>query len=342
MVMIMKKIKEYIKEFFKENYKGLIILLIIFVIANYKLDISIYTPGGMIDLSERIKSDDKLYESSGSINMTYVTLVRGTIPTYVIAKILPTWEIVPNSDITYNENGDMEETINIDKYYMEEGISNAKKIAFDAAKIDYKIKKSNNIVTFIAENAETDLELFDNILKYDNIEFSTFIAMQEYISSKKVGDKVTFLVERDGKEIKREAKLIDIEGSAKVGISAAVINEYESNPSIKLDTKASESGSSGGLMMTLAIYNAITEFDITKGLVIAGTGTIDEEGNVGSIGGVTYKLAGADKRGADIFLVPSDNYEEALKYKKEHNFDIELVSISNFKEAINYLKNKEV
>ena len=43
----------------------------------------------------------------------------------------------------------MEETINIDKYYMEEGISNAKKIAFDAAKIDYKITKSNNIVTFI-------------------------------------------------------------------------------------------------------------------------------------------------------------------------------------------------
>ena len=340
--MIMKKIKEYIKIFFKENYKALIILLIIFVIANYKLDVSIYTPGGMIDLSERISSDDQIYESSGSLNMTYVTLVRGTIPTYLIAKILPTWDIVPNTSITYNENGNMEETINIDKYYLEEGISNAKKIAFDAAGIEYKIKKSNNIVTFIAENAETDLELFDNILKYDNIEFSTFIDMQKYIASKNVGDKISFIVERDGKEIKRVAKLIDIDGSAKIGISAAVINEYDSVPSIKLDTKASESGSSGGFMMTLAIYNAITEYDITKGLMIAGTGTIDSVGNVGEIGGVTYKLAGAEKKGADIFLVPEANYEEALKYKKEHKFDIELVSISNFDEAIDYLKNKEV
>lgn len=340
--MIMKKIKEYIKIFFKENYKALIILLIIFVIANYKLDVSIYTPGGMIDLSERISSDDKIYESSGSLNMTYVTLVRGTIPTYLIAKILPTWDIVPNTSITYNENGNMEETINIDKYYLEEGISNAKKIAFDAAGIDYKIKKSKNIVTFIYENAETDLELFDNILKYDNIEFSTFIDMQKYIASKNVGDKISFIVERDGKEIKRVAKLIDIDGSAKIGISAAVINEYDSVPSIKLDTKASESGSSGGFMMTLAIYNAITEYDITKGLMIAGTGTIDSVGNVGEIGGVTYKLAGAEKKGADIFLVPEANYEEALKYKKEHKLDIELVSISNFDEAIDYLKNKEV
>ena len=73
--MIMKKIKEYIKIFFKENYKALIILLIIFVIANYKLDVSIYTPGGMIDLSERISSDDQIYESSGSLNMTYVTFL---------------------------------------------------------------------------------------------------------------------------------------------------------------------------------------------------------------------------------------------------------------------------
>ena len=342
MVMIMKKIKEYIKVFFKENYKALIILLIIFVIANYKLDISIYTPGGMIDLSERISSDDNIYESSGSLNMTYVTLVRGTIPTYLIAKILPTWDIVPNTSITYNENGNMEETINMDKYYMEESISNAYKIAFDAAKIDYEIKSSKNIITYIYEKSETDLKIFDNILKYDNIEFSTFIDMQEYITSKNVGDKISFLVEREGKKINCEAKLIDIEGSAKIGVSAAVINEYDSNPSVKFDTKASESGSSGGFMMALAIYNAITKYDITKGLDIAGTGTIDGEGNVGEIGGVTYKLSGADKLGADVFLVPEANYEEALNYKKEHGFDIELVSISNFEEAINYLKNKEV
>jgi len=45
------------------------------------------------------------------------------------------------------------------------------------------------------------------------------------------------------------------------------------------------------------------------------------------------------KNNADIMLVPKDNYEEALEYKKEQKFDIELVSISTFKEAIDFLNN---
>ena len=50
-------------------------------------------------------------------------------------------------------------------------------------------------------------------------------------------------------------------------------------------------------MVFYIVYdNAITEYDITKGLMIAGTGTIDSVGNVGEIGGVTYKLAGAEKK----------------------------------------------
>ena len=326
--------------FFKENYKGLIILLIIFFIANYKLDISIYTPGGIIDLKDRIESKDKIYNSKGSINMSYVRLVRGTIPTYLIAKILPTWDIIPNDDITYN--GDMEETLKIDRYYLEESISNAYKLAFLSAGIDYKIKESNNYVTYIYEGAKTDIKLFDNILKYDNIEFTTFSDMQEYITSKDVGDKIKFLVLRDEKEIECFAELIDIDSTAKVGISTAIINEYISDPQIEINHKASESGSSGGFMMTLAIYNAITKEDITKGLNIAGTGTIDSEGNVGEIGGVIYKLSGAVKNNIDVFLVPEANYKEALEYKKKHEYDIELVSISSFNEAIDYLKNMEV
>ena len=269
--------------------------------------------------------------------MTYVRLVKGTIPTYLLAKVIPTWDIVDNDDITYD--GDIDETIKIDKYYLLESISNAYMVAYNSASVDYSIKKSNNYVTYIYEKAKTDLKLFDNIIKYDNIKFTTFSEMQEYITNKNVGDKITFDVVRNGKNIKCYAELIDLDGKAKVGLTSAVINEYDSDVNVSVKSKASESGSSGGFMTALAIYNAITKDDITKGRVIAGTGTIDSEGNVGEIGGVTYKLAGAYKNGADIMLVPKDNYEEALKYKKKHKLDIELVSISTFKEGIEYLEN---
>lgn len=336
----MKNIMDKIKLFFKENYKGLLVLLFIYVLFNFKLDFSIYSPGGLINMSDRIVSNDKINKSKGTINMTYVSLVKGTIPTYLLAKIIPTWDIVSNAEITYD--GDLDETIKIDRYYLEESISNAYMVAYEAAGVDYKIKKSNNYVTYIYEKAKTDLKLFDNIKKYDNIEFTSFNLMQEYITNKKVGEKVNFIVERNGKEIKCFAELIDIDGESKVGVSAAVINDYESDINIDVKSKKSESGSSGGFMMSLAIYNALTKEDITKGKTVAGTGTIDNEGNVGAIGGVIYKLSGAVKNKADIMLVPEENYKEALEYKKEHNFDIELVSISNFNEAINYLNNWEV
>ena len=214
-------------------------------------------------------------------------------------------------------------------------------VAYKEAGIDYEIKKSNNYITYIYEKSDTNLKLFDKIIKYDNIEFTTFITMQEYVSSKEIGDKVEFLVERDGKEIECFAKMIDIDGKSKIGIASAVINDYDSDIEINVKSKKSESGSSGGFMTALAIYNALTANDITKGKVIAGTGTIDQEGNVGIIGGVKYKLSGAVKNKADIMLVPSDNYEEALDYKKEQSFDIELVSIENFREAIDFLKTWE-
>ena len=336
----MKKIINGIKKFIKENYKGILILVFIYLLFNIKLDFSIYSPGGLINLDNRIESSDKIYHSSGSINMTYVRLVKGTIPTYLLAKVIPTWDIISNEDITYDE--DIDETIKIDQYYLKESISNAYMVAYNAAKVDYKIKNSNNYVTYIFEDAKTNLKLFDNIIKYDNIKFTTFSEMQKYISGKKVGDKVNFIVKRDGKEIKCYAELIDIEGSAKIGLTSAVINEYDSDIDINIKSKASESGSSGGFMTALAIYNSLTKEDITKGSTIAGTGTIDNEGNVGEIGGVTYKLAGAVKNKSDVMLVPEANYEEAYKYKKKHNFDIELVSINNLDQAVHYLKTREI
>ena len=142
----MKKILAKIKKFFKENYKAIIILIFIYALFNYKLDVSIYTPGGLVNLNNRIVSEDKIYDSSGTINMTYVSMLRGTIPTYLAAKIIPTWDIVKNDDITYD--GNMEETIKIDRLFMQESISIAYAIAFEKANMPYTIKSSNNYIVY--------------------------------------------------------------------------------------------------------------------------------------------------------------------------------------------------
>ena len=92
-------------------------------------------------------------------------------------------------------------------------------------------------------------------------------------------------------------------------------------------------------MLALEIYNNLTKTDITKNRKIAGTGTIDENGIVGSIGGVKYKLIGAYNEGVDIFIVPNgENYDEAINVAKEEKINIKIIGVSTLKDAIEKLK----
>ena len=91
--------------------------------------------------------------------------------------------------------------------------------------------------------------------------------------------------------------------------------------------------------MTLTIYSYLNNIDLTHGKKIVGTGTIDRNGNVGEISGIKYKLMGAVKEKADIFLVPQgENYIEARNLKNEKSYDIDIVPVETFKEALKYLK----
>ena len=68
-------------------------------------------------------------------------------------------------------------------------------------------------------------------------------------------------------------------------------------------------GPSAGLMFSLGVYDTLTPGSLTGGNDVAGTGTIDERGRVGPIGGIQQKIVAAADAGAKIFLVPPANCE---------------------------------
>jgi PDZ domain-containing protein len=65
-------------------------------------------------------------------------------------------------------------------------------------------------------------------------------------------------------------------------------------------------------MLTLGIIELAGGQDLTGGDLVAGTGTIDETGAVGPIGGIQLKAISAEDLGADLFLVPARNCAELL------------------------------
>ena len=93
-------------------------------------------------------------------------------------------------------------------------------------------------------------------------------------------------------------------------------------------------GPSAGLMFSLAVVDKLTTGDLNDGKFVAGTGTIDSEGKVGSIGGITHKMLSAREAGATIFLVPADNCDEA---KTAHEDGLQLVKVDTLSHAVDAL-----
>jgi len=332
------KIYEKVKLFIKENKNFLISLLCIIVLFMYELPYCIYTPGGKVDLSKRIKVQNG-YEYDGEISMSYVSMVKSSLPFIILSYIIPDWDLEKESDVSY-ENFTLDETIEIDKIYMQEGINNAILSAYKLANKDVSIKNKKLKVVYIEKKSKSKLKINDEIISVDDVKVASTDDIKEVLKNKSVGDKVLVKIIRNNKEKEIKSTITLIDNEPKLGVATVALLDLKTNPKIKIKTKSSESGSSGGLMMSLAIYNSLVKKDITKGDLIIGTGTIDASGNVGQIDGVKYKLIGASKKKADVFLCPKENYKEAIKVKEKKNLDIEIKSVENLKEAIDYLESR--
>lgn len=333
---MLNKIYEKIKQFILENYKFLISLILIVVTLTYEFPYVVYTPGGIVNLENRIKIENDI-ENKGSFNMSYVTLRKGNLPSILLSYVIKDWDLIKENEIT-SDNKSVDDLLKLEKLYMNSSIDNATILAYQKAGKDINITKNINNVIYIDKLAKTDLKIYDKIVSVDGNTINTIDDLKEYINTKKEHDIINFDVLNNDKKATRKAEVIKIGDELKVGIAFLTTYEYDTDPSIKVKTKSSESGSSGGLMLSLAIYNKLIDKDITKGKKVVGTGTIDIYGNVGKIDGVKYKILGAVKNKADLFICPEENYEEAIKVKKEHKLDLKIISVKTFDDVIKYLE----
>lgn len=112
---------------------------------------------------------------------------------------------------------------------------------------------------------------------------------------------------------------------------------HEDPYGIEIDTEALDiGGPSAGLIFTLGILDRVTEGDLTAGKIIAGTGEIDPEGNVGAIGGIQQKVAGSAAAGAEVFLAPAANYADAVSAAPD---DMTIVEVETLEDAVSALES---
>lgn len=324
-----------IKNFIKENYKFIIVLILIVLFCTIRLPYYIMTTGGTINITDRVEMDGYQKEDKGSINMLYVSEYDATPFSYLLAKLRGE-EINSNKERQIS-NESVEEINERNKIMRDNSLDIAVLVAYQEAGKYINIKSKKNIV--MAKTTDNNFEVGDIILTVNDKVCDEVKDIKEIINNSEENDIIKFKVLRNEKELEIENKVVLEDNRKVVGVVIVTDYEYDLDPKIDIKFKNSESGSSGGLMLTLTIYNAVSSEDLIKGRNIAGTGTINTDGTVGEIDGIKYKIMGAAKNNMDIVFVPSSNYEDAINTKNKYNYDLEIIKVDTFNEVLEYLRN---
>ncbi|MFE3639509.1 PDZ domain-containing protein [Streptomyces sp. NPDC059169] len=266
-------------------------------------------------------SGRKTFPTTGHLNMTTVR-VTGANYRMNLAEVVYGWLahdniVVPHE--TLYPDGKTEEQSNQENA---EEFSQSQESAKVAALRELKIPvKSRVVVSSVRKDspAQGTLHAGDVINAVDGVPVKRPDDVSKVVVKHKPGEKVTFSIvpakaaaaaEKAGKEPSGAQNVqVNTVKSAEVdrtivGITAGTDHTFPFTVDIKL---ADVGGPSAGLMFALGIVDKLTPSDLTGGKFVAGTGTIDDQGTVGPIGGIEMKLVGARNAGAEYFLTPSDN-----------------------------------
>ena len=96
-------------------------------------------------------------------------------------------------------------------------------------------------------------------------------------------------------------------------------------------------GPSAGLGLTLALLETMLPGELLAGLRIVATGTVDPLGNVGPVGGMEQKSHTVMRSGADLFVVPSSQFEEARSVLGEM---VDVVAVDTLEDALQALRSR--
>lgn len=298
----------------------------------------VLAPGPAPDVGKLTKIEATTYASKGSFHMTTALIdypdgvdFRSAIHAWLDPQreLIPREFVFPKSQT--REEADAEHVAQMTESQEAAVLAALKELGIpptdDGALILSTAKKSP---------AHKTLKAGDVIVAVDRKPVVKVTDLAGLLAGRKPGDTVTLGIRRDGQPIDVLVQTIESPKEPGKTLVGVVVRQSRRLP-IKVKVDARDiGGPSAGLMFALAIYDALTPEDLTKGHKIAGTGTIDgETGVVGPIGGIEQKVIGAKRLGADIFIAPDQDLEGA---RAAADKGMRVIGVSNLREAIAALR----
>jgi Lon-like protease len=299
-----------------------------------------WSPGGSRDTLGTVNNEPIInvkgidtYPTSGRLDMTILSTTpadaRLSLPQALLAYWMPARDALPR-EVIYDPGKTVEQVSDEDAEMMETAQDEAVVAALRADGQSVAERPAVYSVT-VGGPAHQRLLPGDLVVSVETDETPDVKAVRDAIQRAKVGGTLVFTVIRNKEQ--RRVKVVTAESTTQsdapvIGITLG--KGYDYAPEISFDLGQQIGGPSAGLVFALAIYDKITEGPLLQGRHVAATGTITPEGQVGPIGAIQQKIAGAEKSGATDFLVPAANCNDLAGLRT----DLNLIRVATLREAI--------
>ena len=152
------------------------------------------------------------------------------------------------------------------------------------------------------------LKTGDQITSVNGTAVSSVGELRSAVSANGAGKAAEVGIVRDGAASTVSITPEKTQGQVVLGIGAGMDYTFPFEVDIQLNNVG---GPSAGQMFALGIIDKLTPGHLNGGKKVAGTGTIDNTGTIGAIGGIRQKMfAARDTGGASYFLAPASNCDE--------------------------------
>jgi PDZ domain-containing protein len=254
----------------------------------------------------------RTFHDDGQLRMTTVSVTQRDAKLDLFT-LLRTWfardDAVYPYAIQYGGGGSQQQDTQAGKVEMADSQQGAEVAAL--RQLGYELRGQLRIISVTkGMPADGKLEVRDVLRRIAGTPITDSTDVATLLSKVPAGHAVPIVVERGQRRVTVAVTPVNKNGQQLVGITIQPVYHFPFKVSVHIDQNIG--GPSAGLMFALSIYDTLTPGSLTGGAVVAGTGEIDGLGNVGEIGGIQQKIAGARHDGAQLFLVPPANCAEAI------------------------------
>ncbi|HSH22463.1 MAG TPA: S16 family serine protease [Acidimicrobiales bacterium] len=313
-----------------------VVIVVVLLVAGLfvPLPLFVLAPGSAISVGERVSFGRGPDELSGQLLLTTVRIFRPNALGVAQAWLSPAHEVLTEAEVV-PEGVDPEQFEAAQRDLFRESSEVAAAVGLRRAGEEVEISGGGARVSQLFEGspAARVLQLDDVIISVDGEPVELASDLVGTLGVRGSGDEVVLGVRRDGSTEEVRLTLATVEGLDRPGLGVGVTTvDLDLSLPFPVEVDQGEiGGPSAGLMIALTVYDLAEPGDLTAGRRVAGTGTIDLDGQVGPVGGVDAKVVAARAAGATVFLVPE--YEASLA-REVSGDDLEVVPVATLDDAV--------